>query len=124
MTLDQIKPGSGGVIQAVGGEGALRRHLLDMGLTPGTKIQVRRVAPMGDPIELVLRGYVLTIRLDDAAKIVLREAPPEPSSENGSSGSKGTGFHRLKDIRGERGSLHALFVGTGRQSEQRKDDPV
>ena len=50
MTLAQIKPGHGGVIATVEGEGALRRHLLDMGLTPGTKVMVRKVAPMGDPM--------------------------------------------------------------------------
>lgn len=69
MTLDKIKPGNGGMIIKVGGEGALRRRLLDMGLTPKTKIFVNKVAPMGDPMELSLRGYVLTLRLDDASKI-------------------------------------------------------
>lgn len=73
MTLAQIKPGHGGVIATVEGEGALRRHLLDMGLTPGTKVMVRKVAPMGDPIELFLRGYELTIRLEDAQKIEITE---------------------------------------------------
>jgi ferrous iron transport protein A len=71
MTLDQLKPGEGGVITSIGGEGALRRHLLDMGLTPNTHVEVRKVAPMGDPIELFLRSYVLSIRKDDAAKIVV-----------------------------------------------------
>lgn len=69
MTLDQIRPGKGGIILAVHGEGALRRRLLDMGLTPRTKVFVRKTAPMGDPIELALRGYLLSIRKDDAAKI-------------------------------------------------------
>ena len=73
MTLDQIKPGNGGTITAVRGEGALRRRLLDMGLTPKTKVFVKKTAPMGDPIELFLRSYVLTIRKDDAAKITLKE---------------------------------------------------
>ena len=73
MTLAQIKPGHGGVIATVEGEGALRRHLLDMGLTPNTQVTVRKVAPMGDPIELFLRSYVLTIRKDDAAKIEIKE---------------------------------------------------
>lgn len=72
-TLDQLKPGQDGIIAAVGGEGALRRRLLDMGLTPNTRVLVRKVAPMGDPIELYLRSYVLTIRKDDAAKITLKE---------------------------------------------------
>ena len=74
MTLDQVKPGYGGIITAVGGEGALRHRLLDMGLTPKTQVMVRKVAPMGDPIELRLRGYELTLRLDDAREIAL-EAP-------------------------------------------------
>ena len=69
MTLNELKPGEGGTILQVRGEGALRRRLLDMGLTPRTAITVRKVAPMGDPIELVLRGYVLTLRGEDAAKI-------------------------------------------------------
>ncbi len=74
MTLDTVKPGEGGVIEAVYGEGALRRRLLDMGLTPGTRVMVKKMAPMGDPIELSLRGYLLSIRKEDAAKINLREA--------------------------------------------------
>ncbi len=69
MNLDHLKPGQYGIITAIGGEGALRRHLLDMGLTPNTRVEVRKVAPMGDPIELFLRGYILSIRKDDAAKI-------------------------------------------------------
>ena len=58
MTLDKVAPGQGGVITQVGGEGVLRRRLLDMGLTPGTRVSVRKIAPMGDPIELFLRSYV------------------------------------------------------------------
>lgn len=69
MTLAELSPGQGGIIKTVGGEGALRRRLLDMGLTPKTRVEVRKRAPMGDPLELFLRGYSLTIRLDDAAKI-------------------------------------------------------
>lgn len=73
MTLDNIRPGQGGVISAIGGQGALRRRLLEMGLTPNTRVQVRKVAPMGDPIELSLRSYVLTIRKEEASKIELKE---------------------------------------------------
>ena len=74
MTLNSLAPGQSAVIRTVGGEGALRRRLLDMGLTPKTRVEVRKRAPMGDPIELFLRGYSLTIRLDDAAKIEIEEA--------------------------------------------------
>ena len=73
LTLDRLKLGCWGRIQAVGGQGALRRRLLDMGLTPGTRVMVRKRAPMGDPIELFLRDYELTIRQEDAAKILLTE---------------------------------------------------
>lgn len=69
MSLDQMKPGEGGIIAAVGGTGSLRRRLLDMGLTPGTQISVRKVAPFGDPLELTLRGYELTLRNKDARNI-------------------------------------------------------
>ena len=71
MTLDKVAPGQGGVITQVGGEGVLRRRLLDMGLTPGTRVSVRKIAPMGDPIELFLRSYVLTIRKEEAANIAV-----------------------------------------------------
>lgn len=69
MTLDQLPIGTYARITAVNGQGALRRHLLDMGLTPHTTVCVRKTAPMGDPIELFLRSYQLTIRLDDAKNI-------------------------------------------------------
>ncbi|MGN1349931.1 MAG: FeoA domain-containing protein, partial [Anaerovoracaceae bacterium] len=69
MTLKELKIGETATITAVGGSGALRNHLLDMGLIPGTRITVVKYAPMGDPVELRLHGYELTLRLDDAEKI-------------------------------------------------------
>ena len=69
MPLDKLPIGKEAVITAVGGEGALRCRLLDMGIIPHSKIMIRKVAPMGDPIEIHLRGYELTIRLEDAQKI-------------------------------------------------------
>lgn len=71
MTLDKLPTGQSGVISVVGGEGALRCRLLDMGLIPGTTVTVRKTAPMGDPIELWLRGYALTLRKADAERIEL-----------------------------------------------------
>lgn len=73
MTLDQLAVGRCGIITSVGGQGALRRRLLDMGLTPKTSIMVRKMAPMGDPIELHLRGYELTLRRIDARNIGIEE---------------------------------------------------
>ena len=69
MRLDLLKPGESGVIKAVGGEGALRLRLLDMGLIPRTKVRVQKVAPLGDPIQILIRGYDLTLRKEDAAMI-------------------------------------------------------
>lgn len=69
MTLDQIAVGQEILITKVGGEGELRCRFLDMGLIPGTRVKVRKMAPMGDPIEIELRGYELTIRKEDAQMI-------------------------------------------------------
>ncbi len=73
MTLDDLKISQSGTIGAVGGEGALRLRFLDMGLIPGTRVTLQKVAPMGDPIQIRLRGYELTIRREDARKILLKE---------------------------------------------------
>ncbi len=69
MTLDMLKIGESAIITSVGGEGPLRLRFLDMGIIPKTRIMIRKVAPMGDPIEIHLRGYELTIRIEDAKKI-------------------------------------------------------
>ena len=76
MTLDMLNAGDSGVITAVGGEGVLRCRLLDMGLIPQTRITVSKIAPMGDPMELQLRGYVLTLRREDARSIEIKKAEP------------------------------------------------
>ena len=73
MTLNELKIGHKARIIAVTGEGALRRRLLDMGLTPRTEVMMRKVAPMGDPMEVNLRGYELTLRIHDAKKIEVEE---------------------------------------------------
>ncbi len=73
MTLDRIEIGKGGIITAVNGEGSLRLRLLDMGLIPGTGVQVVKAAPLGDPIEIIIRGYALTIRKSDASMIEVEE---------------------------------------------------
>ena len=86
MTLDQLPIGKTATITAVNGSGALRRHFLDMGLTPRTLVTLRKVAPMGDPIELELRGYELTLRLEDAKSIdiegVHTRTPEEVEAEH------------------------------------------
>ena len=69
MNLKELKIGQSAVIKAVGGEGALRQHFLDMGVIPGTEVTVIKYAPLGDPVELQIHGYELTLRLADAEKI-------------------------------------------------------
>lgn len=75
MTLKDLTPGSSGVVTRVGGEGAHRQHFLDMGVIPGTEVTLIKYAPMGDPMELRLHGYELTLRLEDAANIDVSPIP-------------------------------------------------
>lgn len=72
MTLKELEIGKSASILSIGGEGALRQHFLDMGLIPGAEVTMVKLAPMGDPMELKLHGYELTIRVDDAKKIEVR----------------------------------------------------
>ena len=73
MTIDDLTMGQSGVISQVGGEGPLRCRLLDMGLIPRTEVTLQKIAPMGDPIQIRVRGYELTLRIEDAKKIEVRE---------------------------------------------------
>lgn len=73
MRLDELKVGIKSRIIAVHGQGPLRNRLLDMGLTPKTAVMIQRIAPMGDPIGLMLRGYELTLRLDDVRNIEVED---------------------------------------------------
>lgn len=71
-TLADLKPGESGIVAAVGGADALHRRLLDMGLTPGVRILLQKTAPMGDPLEIHLRSYTLTLRREDARSILMK----------------------------------------------------
>ena len=70
-TLDQFKIGETGLIKKVEGDGRLRRRLFDMGVTPGAKVYLRKVAPLGDPLEITIRGYELTLRKSEAELVLL-----------------------------------------------------
>ena len=72
MTLDELTAGQSAVVVSVGGAGALRQHFLDMGVIPGARVNIVQFAPMGDPMELTIHGYELTLRLADAARIQIR----------------------------------------------------
>lgn len=77
MTLDKLPVGKSGVITKVGGEGMLRLRLLDMGLIPRTHVTMIKIAPMGDPVEIRVRGYELTLRKEDAGFIEINESGDE-----------------------------------------------
>ncbi|SFC88623.1 ferrous iron transport protein B [Butyrivibrio sp. YAB3001] len=83
MTLKDIKTGKSARIIKVGGEGALRQHFLDMGVIPGVKVKVEKLAPMGDPMEIVIHGYKLTLRLAEAAQIEVEEYEPSANKKIG-----------------------------------------
>ena len=72
-TVNELKIGEKAIVTGLGCSGALRRRIIDMGITPGAVIIMRKAAPMGDPIEITLRGYELTLRVEDARKIEIEE---------------------------------------------------
>ncbi len=87
MTLKDLELGASAVITAVGGEGSLRQHFLDMGVIPGAEVTLMKYAPMGDPMELRIHGYELTLRLADAEKITIEPAAQKKVCSNQSSPS-------------------------------------
>ncbi len=72
-TLDKFSIGEKGIVKIVKGEGKIKRRLFDMGITPGVEIYLRKKAPLGDPIEITLRGYELTLRNNEANFVVMEE---------------------------------------------------
>jgi ferrous iron transport protein A len=73
MTLDKLKPKEKAIITAIGGQGAVRRRLIDMGLTPGANVMLKKTAPFGDPLEINVRGYSLSIRKSEAAEVEIEK---------------------------------------------------
>ena len=69
MTLNELKPGQEGTVTSIGTKGAMKRRLMDMGVTPGAMVKVVKVAPLGDPIEINIRSYELSLRKDEAQQI-------------------------------------------------------
>jgi Fe2+ transport system protein FeoA len=72
--LSELKPKEKGTIVKVGGDGPVRRRILDMGVVPGTEVEVVRVAPLGDPVEFLIRGYHLSLRKEEAREILVEKA--------------------------------------------------
>ena len=72
MTLEDLKPGQEGVVASLGEKGPIRRRIMDMGITPGVQVKVIKVAPLGDPVEVNVRGYELSLRKAEARQIELK----------------------------------------------------
>lgn len=72
MTLKDLKPGQEGVVASIGEKGSVRRRIMEMGVTPGVSIKVVKVAPLGDPIEVNIRGYELSLRKEEASQIQMK----------------------------------------------------
>ena len=104
-TLRDLAIGESGVVTAVKGSGVLRQHLLDMGLIPGTSVTVVKFAPMGDPIEIQIYGYELTLRLAEAEHIMVAPYDEAKSEENLQSKSMKTFIQNHPDLRGIRLSM-------------------
>lgn len=108
MTLKELKIGESAVIKTVGGEGALRQHFLDMGVIPGAETTVVKFAPMGDPMELQIHGYELTLRLDDADKIEIERISERARKHEGPKAISNTAHPGL----GEEGKYHVKGDGS------------
>ena len=106
-TLRELKPGEHGRIIKVGGEGSLRQHFLDMGVIPEAQVSVVKYAPMGDPVELIVQGYKLTLRLDDAEHIEVERITALEAEERASLARK----HREHPGLGEGGRFHPKGSG-------------
>ena len=107
MTLAQLGIGESCVVTSVGGEGALRQHFLDMGVIPGARVTLVKYAPMGDPMELLIHGYSLTLRLDDAAQIAVKPSVEEAPAATAPTPKKRTAHPGL----GEEGKFHPKGTG-------------
>ena len=108
MKLNQLKPGQSAIIDEVKGEGALRQHLLDMGMIPGEKVTLIKLAPMGDPIEVMIHDYELTLRLADAANIVVEKVQTVQNEKREASEPKRPVAHPGL---GEEGKFHPKGTG-------------
>ncbi|MBR6917438.1 MAG: 50S ribosome-binding GTPase, partial [Clostridia bacterium] len=116
MNLKELEIGKSAVVTEVGGDGALRRHFIDMGLIPGVRVTLVKYAPMGDPMELMIRGYELTLRLSDAEKIGIVLSGEEPEAENTMSAT-GSEPSEKKDH-------HPGYGEGGKYHDKENEDPL
>jgi Fe2+ transport system protein FeoA len=91
LTLEQVAVGASVVVESVGGARAFRRRLMELGIIPGTRVKVLRVAPFGDPLELSARGCNLSIRASEAREVQVAALPAEATSGGAAASSEGVG---------------------------------
>ncbi len=120
MTIKDMKIGESAVIDVVGGEGALRQHFLDMGVIPGAEVTVVKFAPMGDPVELRIHGYELTLRLDDAAQITVSSVREAEKDASGMAGRASDAARKTK----KRSVAHPYFGEPGVHHEKQTENPL
>ena len=108
MKLNSLKPDESARILTVGGEGALRQHFLDMGVIPGAEVTLVKLAPLGDPMELRIHGYELTLRLADAARITVT---PQPNAKHAADEATPQSRKREHPGLGEEGRFHPKGTG-------------
>ena len=120
MTLKDLKVGQSAVIDAVGGEGELRQHFLDMGVIPQVEVTLIKLAPLGDPMELRIQGYELTLRLDDAAKIQVHAIEKKPDERPGTQAETAAPREKAR-AGGEK--LHPGY-GEGRGIDRQAHEPA
>src|SRR5574344_145974 len=113
MTLNDLKIGDKAIIKEVGGEGSLRQHFLDMGVIPGATVKLVKFAPMGDPMELLIHGYELTIRSADAKKIKIAPITSTPETVSSPFNSQGA-----------KNSEHPGLGETGRYHSKAQENPL
>ncbi len=121
MTLKELKKGESGVVTTVGGQGALRQHFLDMGVIPGAEVTLVKYAPMGDPMELRIHGYELTLRLADAEKIGIeplkkKNAQESKDTEKNPAGKKNKELRKYRE--------HPGFGEEGIYHDETKENPL
>lgn len=117
MTLSDLKIGQTGTVTSVGGQGALRQHILDMGVIPGVNVTLVKFAPMGDPMELLIHGYELTIRRADAAQIGVQLVEQVSAEEETNKRPIQDTYHRNNRPHPGLGEMHPLLQREGEHSK-------
>lgn len=112
VSLKELRPTESGLIKSIGGSGPIRRRLMDMGITPGAKIVMRKVAPLGDPIEINIRGYELSLRKFEAAHVLVETSGHDHGAHHGHHG------HHGKHGGSGRGRGRLFGFGWGKNSQE------